>query len=106
MWHRVARWLGCTVREAQARVTSAEFTEMMAYYQLEPWGHESDWLRTGQVCAVTASVWQGKRGKRLTASDFIPKFGPKLYPGGKELMRKFEAFKDHLRRAGNGRRHQ
>ena len=37
MWLRLALKWGCSPREAQDRLTSYEFGELMALYNMEPW---------------------------------------------------------------------
>ena len=106
MWFRLAALWGCTVREAQERCDSREFTEWMAYYLVEPWGHESDWLRTGRTCEVVASVFGGKGGKKLEPSDFVPQFGPHQFPTQKQLKSRVAEFGQFLRGLPNGHRHQ
>ncbi len=65
--------LGLSVRETQQRISSREFTEWVAFYELEPWGYEVDNYRAGLICATVANAMRGKRGKRFSAADFMPK---------------------------------
>lgn len=65
--------LGLSVRETQQRISSREFTEWAAFYELEPWGYEVDNYRAGLICATVANAMRGKRGKRFSAADFMPK---------------------------------
>ena len=60
--------------EAQERISSAEYTEWLAYYQIEPWGDERADLRNGILCALTANMHRSK-GRKFKAGDFMPKFG-------------------------------
>ena len=39
-WFMLAGHLAMTVREAMQRITSAEFTEWMAFYELSPWADD------------------------------------------------------------------
>jgi hypothetical protein len=72
MWHRVGALFGCTVHEAQSRLSSAEFVDWCAFYAIEPWGFEADTWRMGMVCAATAN-FSGRVKKPLKAADFIPR---------------------------------
>jgi len=45
----------------------------MAYYAIEPFGQYPEYLRAGIVAATIANVHQGKRGRRFTVEDFMPK---------------------------------
>ncbi len=44
------------MHQAQAEISSAEFTEWMAYYQLEPFGEQIADMRHGIACALLANV--------------------------------------------------
>ena len=63
--------------ELLSRVSSAELTEWMAFYQLEPWGSEIDDLRAGIVASTIANANRDpkKQRKPFTAQDFMPKWG-------------------------------
>jgi len=66
---RLAVLWGCTVREAQARIDSAEFAEWCAFYLIEPWGGSADDGRIGMLCSMVAGV----AGVRLDPSDIFPR---------------------------------
>ena len=72
MWHRVAALLGCTVAEAQQRLSSAEFVDWCAFYAIEPWGYEADTWRMA-VIASTQANYSGRVKKPLKPSDFMPR---------------------------------
>lgn len=63
-----------SVREAQLKISSAEFTEWMAYYQLEPFGDLIADQRHGTATALLANVNRNAetRPEPYRASDFIP----------------------------------
>lgn len=63
-----------TVKELLARIDSQELTEWMAYYSLEPWGTESEDLRTGIIASTIANVNRDpkKQKKPFTPQDFMP----------------------------------
>ena len=83
------------VGEMLARMTSAELTEWLAFFELEPFGPERGDLQAGIVASVIANVNRDpkKRKKEYTPQDFMPVFG-----GGRgkekktpdELRRKWE----------------
>lgn len=60
-------------------MSSAEFTEWLAYSTLEPFGEERADLRAATICAVTANQNRDRKRhpKPFTAADFMPKFGPR-----------------------------
>ena len=45
----------------------------MAYYAIEPFGQYPEYLRAGLIAATIANVFQGKKGRRFTVEDFMPK---------------------------------
>lgn len=64
--------MGCTVRELENRLSSAEFAEWMAYYSLEPFGEARDDYRAGLIAATVANcAGAGKKNKPLQPTDFI-----------------------------------
>lgn len=66
--------------EAQACISSQEFTEWQAYYSLEPFGQEPDDLRAATLAALTANANRdGKKQPRpFTVNDFrLMKTSPK-----------------------------
>lgn len=66
---RLALAWGCTVREAQARCTSAEFSEWLAYWNIEGWGTRKDDERAARQMALLKSMHTGK-GVRV--ADCMP----------------------------------
>ena len=62
-----------SVRRAQMEVSSLEFTEWMAYYELEPFGEIIADLRHGGAVAMLANVNRDSkvRPELYTADDFI-----------------------------------
>ena len=70
MWFRLALALSMTVAEAQARISSPEFAEWVAYYGLEPFGALAEDTRHGIRAAIQANAFRGK-GKAATPADFM-----------------------------------
>ena len=62
-----------SVKQARQEIDSAEFSEWMAYYQLEPFGEERADLRNAQLCCLYANS-KTKKGKRYKLKDFMPRF--------------------------------
>lgn len=79
MWHRVAALLGRSVAEAQASITSAEFSDWCAYFSVEPWGYGIENWRMGVVAATVAN-YSGNVKKAVKVSDFLPRKPKKLTP--------------------------
>jgi hypothetical protein len=65
--------LGCTVAELQARMSSLEFAEWLAYYRIEPFGEERADARHASMAALIANIFRGKH-KAYDANDFMPRF--------------------------------
>jgi hypothetical protein len=72
LWHRLALYLGGTVAELQARMSSAEFTRWVAYSNLEPFGYHMDNFRMGQIAATVFNVGRAKNVSPLAPSAFYP----------------------------------
>lgn len=66
--------MGIPVRELQERISSAEFVEYMASYQLDQRGGHYDDLRAGAIAAMIANVNRdtSKRETPYGILDFIP----------------------------------
>jgi hypothetical protein len=54
-------------------MSSAELTEWLAFYTLEPWGGELDYLGDAIVASTVHNVQRGKKAA-MKPEDFIPKF--------------------------------
>ena len=67
--------MGCSVVEAQARISSQEYTEWLAYYQIDPWGEERSDLRNAMLAMLLANQYRSKGRRAFKIEDFIPKFG-------------------------------
>jgi len=61
----------------------------MAFYELEPFGEDMDWLKFAMLCSLIANVNTGKRGKKFKAEDFMPKhFRNKVKQSAAEMKAK------------------
>lgn len=72
-WFRLAKELGKSVRQAQLEISSAEFTEWQAFYQLEPFGDVVADLRHGVATSVLANINRNSEARKepYKAEDFI-----------------------------------
>lgn len=63
-----------SVKRAQREIDSPEFSEWMAYAEIEPFGPIREDLRAGQVAALIANVNRDPKTKpdAYTAEDFFP----------------------------------
>ena len=66
--------MGKSVRQAQLEISSDEFTEWLAYYQLEPFGEQIADMRHGTACALLANVNRNAeaRPQAYKPDDFVP----------------------------------
>lgn len=55
-------------------ISSAEFTEWQAFYQIEPFGPEADSWRSAMLASILANVNRDPKKKRepYTIDDFMP----------------------------------
>lgn len=63
-----------TVAELGERMSSAEFAEWQAYYELEPWGEERADLRQAMTTSAITNLHmaQTKKPKWVKPEDFMP----------------------------------
>lgn len=75
MWHRLARQRGWSVREAQQKVNSREFTEWLAFEDIEPSAPQRDDVRTAKqsmdIVQTMVNLWGSKKQRRLPLKDFM-----------------------------------
>lgn len=67
-----------SVREAQARISSNEFSEWIAYSRIEPFGEERADLRSAINTTVLANANRSKGRRAFKVKDFMPRFDTKL----------------------------
>jgi len=65
--------LGIPTRELQHRISSAEFVEYLAYFQVEPWPEERADINTAIIASILANTVRDSktRPKPFTIQDFI-----------------------------------
>jgi len=63
-----------TVAELLSRISSAELTEWMAFYTLEPFGFERDMTGHAITSSTIYNVNRGSKDKALDVEDFMPRF--------------------------------
>jgi hypothetical protein len=72
MWFRLAKELGMSVKRCQQEVDSAEFTDWIAYYGIEPFGERFADIRAGTIASVVANANLSKDSKPFSPLDFVP----------------------------------
>lgn len=60
------------IKRLLKEIDSQDITEYKAYYQIEPFGSEQDFLQAGIISSVIANVNRSKNSQPFKASDFIP----------------------------------
>jgi hypothetical protein len=63
-----------------SRMDSAELTEWIAFYELEPFGYEIGMLGHAITASTIANVNREKSAKAYKTEDFMPKFDKKQTP--------------------------
>lgn len=92
MWFRLALAWGCTVREAQDRCDSNEFTEWLAFWKLNPFGPDIDDQRAAWLPTMFFNANRRKDANAAKFSDF--QFGdhkPMKPESSKEQWAQFKA---------------
>lgn len=64
--------LGKTVKQLKKELDSKEFTDWKAYYQIEPFGTEQDYVQAGIISSVIANVNRSKNSSPFKPYDFVP----------------------------------
>lgn len=73
-----------TRAELLARVSSAELTEWMAFYAIEPFGAEAGYFGHAITASTVANANRKKGAKPAPIEDFMPKFERKQESKGPE----------------------
>ncbi|WP_250464091.1 MULTISPECIES: hypothetical protein [unclassified Caballeronia] len=72
MWMRIAMALGMSVRRAKLEVFSAEYSDWVALFELEPWGGHIEDLRAGTLMSLLYNIHRGKEAPLASAAEFTP----------------------------------
>lgn len=72
-------------------MSSAEFTEWMAYYQLEPFGQERDNWHAAVIASTMANVMRTK-GRGVDVDDFMLKTKPARKQTPQSIYQAFRAW--------------
>lgn len=57
--------------ELLGRISSAELTEWVEFFRLEPWGPEVEGWQAGMIASTIANVNRGKGVKPFKPADFM-----------------------------------
>lgn len=60
-----------SVARAQQEIDSREFSEWMAYFELQPFGDECTEMNFGMVCSVIVNAFSAKGAKAAKPTDFM-----------------------------------
>jgi hypothetical protein len=64
-----------TVGEMLDKISSAELTEWMAYYQLDPFGNERNDLHSGIIASTVVNSQRTKKSDKVyVPKDFMPDY--------------------------------
>jgi hypothetical protein len=78
--------LGLPRGEMLRRMSSKELSEWMAFYQIEPFGGDADYIGSAIVAQTVANRHRNKDEKPHITSEFIPKFEPQEQSVGEQLQ--------------------
>ena len=67
-------------------MSSAELTEWIAFYNLEPFGGDTKYIGDAITASTIANVNRKKGSKAMKPDDFIPKFEAKKEQGLDEML--------------------
>lgn len=67
--------LGIPRGEMLRRMSSEELSGWMAFYRLEPFGGDTEYIGAAITASVVANTHLVKNQKPYEAKDFLPKFG-------------------------------
>ena len=87
-----------------AEIDSAEFSEWLAFYSIDPFGEERADLRAGINSAVIANIHRGAGVKAFSATDFMPQFDRKETTQTPEQMMAVMMAVDAAQKAQKARR--
>lgn len=90
LWMRLAALWGCTRREAQERCDADEFTDWMAFDNLQPFGDYAQDIRDAMLMTIIANQ-STRRGRRFKVSDFRLGIDPKPLPDRETLRQRVKA---------------
>ena len=71
-WFLLAVVLGCSVREAQARIDGREFAEWMVFYRIEPFGPYRGDLQAAVVAANVREAITPRENDPWRFEEFMP----------------------------------
>lgn len=57
-------------------MSAAELADWQAYYEMAPFGPETEWYRTGVVAAEVRNMLRGPKARPVKPSDYMPKMRP------------------------------
>lgn len=63
-----------SVQEAQSKIDSAEFSEWIAYYHIDPFGNERHDLHAGIISSTIANANRAKGTRSFAPKDFMPDY--------------------------------
>ena len=64
--------MGIPIKRLLKEIDSRDITDYIAYYQIEPFGTEQDFLQAGIVASTVANVNRGKNTQPFKPQDFVP----------------------------------
>jgi len=83
MWLRIAFALGRTPWELARAITSEQFSLLVAWARVEPWGFEIENFRAAQIANTISRV----HGNKTKTEDFYPQIGKPVLSVDKQTQK-------------------
>ncbi len=80
-----------SVREAQRKIDSAEFSEWVAYHKIDPFTFDKSEYQLALIAAILMNVHKGKGSKTFRPEDFIFNSEPKAKDTAQDIEMKLKA---------------
>lgn len=64
--------MGIPIKRLLKEIDSKDITDYIAYYQIEPFGTEQDYIQAGIIASTIANVNRGKNTQPFKPHDFVP----------------------------------
>lgn len=64
--------MGIPIKRLLREIDSRDITDYLAYYQIEPFGTEQDYIQAGIVASTIANVNRSKNTQPFKPYDFVP----------------------------------
>lgn len=79
------------MKELKNSLSSYEYQQWIAYYEVEPFGFDIENARSGVIASTMANIWRSEKNKKhYSWLDFFP--GSKIQKSWKDLVAIFKGY--------------